>query len=514
MIFYRNAFSSKNLKEVWKIINTVLHPPPQRIQSDPNKLNAHFSTTAQCIINSFISSREFPSEWKTSRVCMIPKIANPLKNDDYRPINILPVFSKVFEKIVLQQIVSHVESHHIYKDTIAGFRKGYSTASALLNLRDNIRKAMNAQEVTLITMIDFSKAFETVDSAVIIKKLHTQGFSKSFLHWTLSYLSNRKQFTQIDDKKSSELPVYFGVPQGSILGPVLFNLYVNDLSDCFSSSSIQYADDTTIYESAKPKNIDCIVTNINTSLHNINEWSTTNCLAINQGKTKFMLLGTSQLLQRHENLLNVVKLQLGDSTVEETKCTKLLGVEFDSHLKWNDHVKNILTSGYAKLSTLRKMKNFTPLKLRKRLIETLIFSKIDFNDHIYTPLTCVQIKKLQRLQLSSASFVLGRYAKMHDLKSLEWLPISERREFNMLKLTFKAMHTNTWPVINQLKRKRYGRELRNNDTKLEHSLITGTFQDTTSQYFNDLPSELRNLTSFPQFCKDVKRFLFNRRFNN
>ena len=228
--FYRTAFSSKNPKEVWKIINTVLHPPPQRIQSDPNDLNAHFSTTAQRvlnviptpvdeittyvnnlpgdekkfrlkpttieevskilkslksgistgpdnipikyikiavddiappltgIINSFISSREFPSEWKTSRVCMIPKIANPLKNDDYRPINILPVISKVFEKIVLQQIVSHVESHHIYKDTIAGFRKGYSTGSALLNLRDNIRKAMNAQEVTLITMIDFSKA--------------------------------------------------------------------------------------------------------------------------------------------------------------------------------------------------------------------------------------------------------------------------------------------------------------------------------------------------------------------
>ena len=581
--FYKNAFSSRNPKEVWKIINNILHPPPQRIKSNPDELNAHFSTTAQRvlnvkptpvneitafinsrarddmkfrlkpttveevlniikdlksgvstgpdnipmkfikiaakhiapsltnIINSFIADSKYPNEWKTSRVCMIPKITNPVKNDDYRPINILPVFSKVFEKIVLRQVTTYIDANNIYKQTISGFRKGFSTGSALLHLRDTIRKAMSAKEITLMTMIDFSKAFETIDPAVIIQKLDRQGFSKSFLHWALNYLTNRKQYTQIDANRSSELPVHFGVPQGSILGPVLFNLYVNDMSDFFKSSSIQYADDTTVYESERPANIKRAVHGMNTTLEKISSWSSENSLAINQGKTKYMFLGTNQLLQRHEEKLRSEELHMGQTKIEETKTTKLLGVEFDPNLKWNIHVSKLLSSCYAKLTTLRKIKNFTPSKVKKRLVETLIFSKIDFNDHIFTPLTCDQIKKLQRLQLSAASFVTGRYAKIEDVRALQWLPITERREFNLLKLAFKAIHCDGWPTINALKRKVCRRELRDNGLKLETSMIKGTFQDTASSYFNKLPSEIRQLDSFPCFCKEVKNFLLSQR---
>ena len=292
---------------------------PDNIPAKYIKLVAEeIATPLTNIINSFIGNSTFPSCWKVSRVCTIPKINNPIKNDDYRPINILPVLSKIFEKIVLQQLLDHIESHNIYKDTISGFRKGFSTRTALLNLRDNIRKAMNAQEVTLIALVDFSKAFETIDHAVIIKKMKDQGFSKSFLHWTLSYLSQRKQFTQIDANKSSELPVYFGVPQGSILGPVLFNLYVNALSDCFRSSSIQYADDTTIYESGKPRDFAKIVENINNSLNDLNEWSKPNCLSTNQTKTKFMVLGISQLIKKTLAITIKCKCKNGE-TVESKK---------------------------------------------------------------------------------------------------------------------------------------------------------------------------------------------------
>ena len=139
-------------------------------------------------------------------------------------------------------------------------------------------------------------------------------------------------------------------------------------------------------------------------------------------------------------------------------------------------------------------------------------SKVDFNDHVYNPLTSQQIKKLQRLQLSTASFVLGRFARSPDLRTLNWLPILERREYNLLKLSFKAIHFNNWPAINKLKRKIYGRELRSNDLKLETSFVLGTFQDSASKCFNALPSELRNLTSYTQFCTKTKDYLLNRTF--
>ena len=152
-----------------------------------------------------------------------------------------------------------------------------------------------------------------------------------------------------------------------------------------------------------------------------------------------MILGTSQLLKRHLTSLTGAKIKMGDSVVEETLVPKVLGVELDQNLKWCNHIKYVLSSCYGKMSTLRKVKNFTSFYLRKNLAESLVMSKIDFNDHVYSPLTQQQLKKLQRLQLSTASFVIGRYAQLNDLRVLNWLPIVERLEFHLLKLKAQSI---------------------------------------------------------------------------
>ena len=184
-------------------------------------------------------------------MCTVPKIDNPIKEKDFRPISILSVLSKVYEKVILHQL-DYIEKSSVYNSK--RFRKGHSTQTLLLKFRDNIQKALNRNEITMSVMIDYSKASDTIDHETLIRKLVSLNFSNSSIKIILSYLTNRKQYVQVNDKQSTRLPIYFGVPQGSILGPVLFNIYVAKLSTCIDSNSIQYADDTNIYKSSSKAN--------------------------------------------------------------------------------------------------------------------------------------------------------------------------------------------------------------------------------------------------------------------
>ena len=188
---------------------------------------------------------------KVARVCTVPKIDNPIKEKDFRPISILSVLSKVYEKVILHQL-DYIEKSSVYNSK--RFRKGHSTQTLLLKFRDNIQKTLNRNEITMSVMIDYSKASDTIDHETLIRKLVSLNFSNSSIKIILSYLTNRKQYVQVNDKQSTQLPIYFGVSQGSILGPVLFNIYVTKRSTCIDSNSTQHADDTNIYKSSSKAN--------------------------------------------------------------------------------------------------------------------------------------------------------------------------------------------------------------------------------------------------------------------
>ena len=178
------------------------------------------------IINECIRLSVFPTEWKCARISAIPKIDNPKTGDYYRPISILPVLSKVFERPIAKQLCNFIETNNIYSSTQAGYRRNHSTNTILIKMRDDILNAMNKGEVTLSILADFSKASDTVDYTVLIKKLSKLNMSPEFLHLIFSYISDRSQYVQIDSNKSCHEKVNFGVPQGSALGPILFNIYV------------------------------------------------------------------------------------------------------------------------------------------------------------------------------------------------------------------------------------------------------------------------------------------------
>ena len=218
------------------------------------------------IINSSIDKEIFPDSWKVARTCPVPKIDNPINEKAFRPISILTVSSKIYRKVILKQLSDYIERTSIYNSTQSSFRKGHSTQAILLKFRNDIQKALNKNETTMSVFIDYSKALDAIQHETLIKKLANLNFSNSSIKIILNYLSNIQQYVQLDDKKSSYRPIYFGVPQGSILHPVLFNIYVSSLPSCLKSNSIQYADETSLYLSNSIRNIQSTMSILETDI--------------------------------------------------------------------------------------------------------------------------------------------------------------------------------------------------------------------------------------------------------
>ena len=275
--------------------------------------------------------------------------------------------SKIYEKLVLRQMATYLSNNAILESKISAYRKGHSTTTAMLAMRDDIIAAMNKGEITISVIADFSKAFDTVAYETVLQKLHQFGFSKHALKWLASYLSERKQFVQIDDRKSSELEVAFVVPQGSILGPVLFNLYVNDLAKNLPTAvkAHQYADDTTLFAHCKPSSIDQCYAETQEAIYELSSWSSHNNLALNSTKTRTMLFYTQQM-SRVLKLESLIKKLAANCKVLERRTTiKLLDTHIHQHMQWTEHVNKVIKSCYATLSVLQKLKNIAPFSVRK-----------------------------------------------------------------------------------------------------------------------------------------------------
>ena len=243
------------------------------------------------IINECIRLSVFPVEWKCARISVIPKIGNPTTGNDYRPISILPVLSKVFERLIMKQLCNFIETNNIYSSTQAGYRRNHSTNTILIKMRDDILNAMNKGKVTLSILADFSKVFDTVDYTVLIKQLSKLNMSPEFLNLILSYVSNRSQYVKIDSNKFRHEKINFSVPQGSHL----LNIYVSDMKNEFDFPCIQYADDTNFYEHCKVSKIPQSITTLRNASKCIYAWSRDNNLVFNRKKTKFMLFSTKQM---------------------------------------------------------------------------------------------------------------------------------------------------------------------------------------------------------------------------
>ena len=233
-------------------------------------------------------------------------------------------------------------------------------------------------------------------------------------------------------------------------------------------------------------------------------------------KIKCMLLSTSQMSSYHSLSLRTMQLSAEGKDLERVKSTKLLGIHLNENLKWVDHVKHLASSCYGTLACLKKIKNFTPYKLRKQLAESLILSHLDFSDAVFYPLTEHVLKRLQWKQYSAASFVTGRYTNsIGSIFKIGWLPMRESRDWHLLKTAHKALYSSTWPQSLQLERVKHSRTLRSSSTvNLVIPLISNTFQDSAAILFNWLPVKIKSCVDARTFSRETYEFLRNRSNNN
>ena len=295
------------------------------------------------ICNHSIKNSVFPSKWKEAKVVPLRKNGPQEEVNNYRPISILPVMSKILEKHVHDSLYSFLHEFDLLHKTQSGFRSQHSCETALIHMIDNWLNAIDNGKMIGIVLVDFKKAFDLVDHKILLSKLKIYGIKDETLSWFDNYLSQRRQQVSINNAKSEFKQVTYGVPQGSILGPLLFLLFINDLPLYTSNVNTDlYADDTTLY--AIQDSLEIIENNLDSALNNLHIWCKCNGMLLNSAKTKVMLVTTNQKRKR----INTDKLNLiyNDESLSMTTSDKILGVCVDNNLNWTEHVKS-LTKKYC-----------------------------------------------------------------------------------------------------------------------------------------------------------------------
>ncbi|GFS19395.1 reverse transcriptase-like protein [Elysia marginata] len=460
------------------------------------------------IFNQSLSTVVVPDSFK--KAIVIPLIKEPdLDPEDlkhHRPVSNLSFMSKVLEKkIVLHQLKDHLKRNNLIEKFQSAYRNWHSTETAFLRIVNDILLSCDDGNISVLTLLDLSAAFDTIDHAILFERLSTNiGLDGNVLASFKSYLSGRTQSVKIDEHTSDDMPLKYGVPQDSVLGPVLYTLYTLSIAETIKSYSVgyhMYAHDTQLYACGAPQRIGEVCKNIQDSCESVEAWMKTNKLRLNIEKTVVMYCGSQQNLK----LIDNAYICFGNAKIIPSLTAKNLGVFLDSQMNMEKQVNSIVKTISYVLRNLAKIEKYLDDDSIKSIVTTLILSRLDYCNSLLAGLPDSLIKKLQRVQNNAATLVLGincfeKIDSKEILIRLHWLPIKARVDYKIALLCFNGLNSRSPDYVRDLLRSHAPtRSLRSSETSLlQHhdTLLMQAYAPTTDhdeeeiEHFYDDLSEI------------------------
>ena len=398
------------------------------------------------LVNKSICEGIFPDILKIAKVIPIYKSKEKCNVSNYRPISLLSSISKILEKVMHNRLYSFFQKNKMFYENQYGFRKQRSTVDAVTKFINDVIKSYDDKQSTIAVYCDLSKAFDTIDHNILIHKLEFYGIRGFALSWFRSYLSNRSQYTHYNGIDSDTQNVKCGVPQGSVLGPLLFIIYTNDHPSCLNlTKTILFADDTTIYLSSNDH--DLLYKIMNDELDRLTDWFQANKLSLNATKTNYMLF-TNRDIQN----LNTT-LTLGNSIIDKVKCTKFLGMYIDENLKWNEHTHKVTQKLTRSYYAINKAKH----SLNKRHLSTVYYSMVYpyliYGITLWGNAPKIHLTKLITIQKKIIKMVSAAKYSAHTeplFKTLKILKLEDVYHHQILNYVYKYVRGHLSPSLSQL----------------------------------------------------------------
>ena len=457
------------------------------------------------LIESSILKGEFPDELKIARITPIHKEDSFTEPSNFRPISSLSYISKIYEKFFSQRLIKFCDKHSLISPKQFGFQRGVSTSDALISLTEEIYSALDKNLHFLAAIIDVKKAFDCVNHNILLLKLERYGVRGVPLNWLKSYLADRKCFVEVGSFKSRLNTFNIGVPQGSILGPLLFLIYINNMTKFSNNIQTQlFADDTIVYNSGP--NIEALTTSTNVELAKLNDWTLANKLTIHAGKTKLLIVSNRVPTQYN------VTITFTGNVILRSNCCKYLGVYLDSRLSFKEHIRYINGKIARHTGILYKIRDNLPLKTRLDYYYAYIYPYLSYNIIVWGGACQTHLHPLIMQQKRTIRTITNAGFRDHTdplFKQLKILKLKDIFDFHLGTYMFHARTRGEFATQTSI-------QTRGSTSNLAlpvfHRLSTTrrAVSHFGPSFWNTLPPNLRSINSYRRFRKSLKEFLLNR----
>ena len=516
---------------------SVIHVEPENVFKMLNSLDVHKSVGPDYVCNRLLKECAvalaeplctlfnmslqrgiYPTEWKCANLTPLFKDKDKFIRTNYRPISLLSCISKCFENCVFIELYAYCVSNNLLTWKNSGFKHLDSTIYQLISIVHTISAAIDKGKYVSMVFLDISKAFDKVWHDGLLFKLKTFGIDGRLLLWFKSYLQNRKQRVIIKGHASSWYTTNSGVPQGSVLGPLLFLIFINDIDVGVLSEMRMFADDTMMFDVAQ--NISTSVSKINNDLNTLSTWAHQWRVTFNPEKTVYMVYSRSGKHVEHDPIV------FSGVNIKQVTFHKHLGIVLNNRMSWENHVTYIVERVSTRINMMRRVQNVAPRNCLEVLYKSFVRPLFDYGDVLFPHISVTQCKRLEQIQRQAALICTNAYVRTPHillLQELNWEQLSTRRKYHCLVLMFKiqkglvpAYLSNMCPpTIEQAIP--YRLRNRNNVSSFtcKYNAFSNSFFPSTIKSWNALDSGIRHISTVNMFkaklhnCKNTANKLFS-----